>query len=210
MKLKNSESGRSMVEMMGYMAVVMVLSAGIGNLITRAYGEYKMSKASIQLTELSSSIVRASAVDPTYEEVVSMVNGTHEDDVKNREGRKLIPSSFRLVGRQIFHAFGGKVSVAIPSADIIDGASDKFSIAFEGLTRDQCIEMAVKDWSQNKVADLFSVVINNEHYWYWPIYKVISDENVLPVSRAVVAGVEVNDRGQCSREKNNIVMWVFN
>ena len=176
MKLKNSESGRSMVEMMGYMAVVMVLSAGIGNLITRAYGEYKMSKASIQLTELSSSIVRASAVDPTYEEVVSMVNGTHEDDVKNREGRKLIPSSFRLVGRQIFHAFGGKVSVAIPSADIIDGASDKFSIAFEGLTRDQCTPCPV--WSRGNFRFtgqvLFLLCLSSALLpWAWALQSIL-------------------------------------
>ena len=42
---KKYESGRSMVEMMGYMAIAIVLTASVGQLVYKAFGDYKFSKA---------------------------------------------------------------------------------------------------------------------------------------------------------------------
>ena len=212
MRKIKTQSGRSMVEMMGYMAVVMVLMASIGRIVANAYGEYKLSKASVQLTELSSAIIKASAIDLDYSEVVSMINGTHSSDVKNAEGLKMIPSSFRTSsktsgndkGNKIYNAFGKPVSVGVtPDND------KKLSISYVGLTRDQCIALAMKDWINNKVADLYSITIN-DNVWVWPIYFIDDSTgvNVLPVKRSVVAGVD-ND-GQCNKATGNTIMWVFN
>lgn len=199
MRKIKTQSGRSMVEMMGYLAVVMVLMASIGRIVANAYGEYKISKASVQLTELSSAIVKASAIDLDYSEVVSMINGTHSSDVKKAEGIKMIPSSFRTSSdNKIYNAFGKQVYVGVTT-------DKKLSIRYEGLTRDQCIALAMKDWINNKVADLYSITIN-DYVWSWPIYS--TDGNVLPVKRSAVAGVE--DDGQCYKATENIIMWVFN
>lgn len=207
MRKIKTQSGRSMVEMMGYMAVVMVLMASIGRIVANAYGEYKLSKASVQLTELSSAIIKASAIDLDYSEVVSMINGPYSSDVKKAEGLKMIPSSFRTSsdtnGNKIYNAFGKLVSVGVTE-------DKKLSIRYEGLTRDQCIALAMKDWINNKVADLYSITINNDNVWVWPIYSIgdSTGDNFLPVKRSVVAGVD-ND-GQCDKATGNIIMWVFN
>ena len=69
---KDTQSGRSMVEVMGYMAAVMAIVAGISKLITGAYSEYKISKASVQLADLAGSILKSSTVDVNYENIVNM------------------------------------------------------------------------------------------------------------------------------------------
>ena len=226
---RDDEKGRSMVEMMGYMAVAISLVASVGHLVAKAFDEYKYSKAYIQLSDLVGSIVRASAIDADYQEVVKMVNGESIEASKNKEGQKLIPGSYRRIGNTLYHAFGGKVTISLPPVDgginlgeAINEAedetahSDKFAVTFEGLTRKQCIEMALKDWNNNKNIDLYAIIINSAHYWYWPAYTVFTEvegvvvDNTLPVTRVAVTGTGDDDEGQCDREINNSIMWIFN
>ena len=205
---KKYESGRSMIEMIGYMAVVITVTASIGQLVYKAFGEYKFSKASMQATELANAITRAGAIEANYGRIVDMINGESSNIGDNNEGLKMIPSSFRVRGRAIYHAFGGLVTVGTPSAGSAD-TSAKFSITFSGLNHKQCVDLALKDWSKNKYVDLDSIVINTTNVWYWPIYGGGAGGNELPVKLATVAGGE-NDDGQCNQGNNNNIMWVFN
>ena len=209
---KDTQSGRSMVEVMGYMAAVMAIVAGISKLITGAYSEYKISKASVQLADLAGSILKSSTVDVNYENIVNMVNGKTKDSRLNKEGRKLIRTTYKVVGgadgNKIYNAFGGEVKVGVPNSG--EEAKDKFYISFEGLDREQCIEMAMKEWHTNKVVDLYSMVVNN-NYWYWPIYaSSTAGASQLPATRSALAGKSVDDLGQCNKESGNLIMWVFN
>lgn len=209
---KDTQSGRSMVEVMGYMAAVMAIVAGISKLITGAYSEYKISKASVQLADLAGSILKSSTVDVNYENIVNMVNGKTKDSRLNKEGRKLIPTTYKVVGgadgNKIYNVFGGEVKVGVPNSG--EEAKDKFYISFEGLDREQCIEMAMKEWHTNKVVDLYSMVVNN-NYWYWPIYaSSTAGASQLPATRSALAGKSVDDLGQCNKESGNLIMWVFN
>ncbi|MBQ9034707.1 MAG: hypothetical protein IJ099_01940 [Alphaproteobacteria bacterium] len=200
---KNEQSGRSMIEMMGYIAVVMSITVSVGYLVSKAYGDYKFSKASLQLSDLANSITKAGAIEPNYAEIVSMVN-----DKDNAEGKKIIPETFRVnengQSRQIYHAFGGSVTIGHP-----DGDTTKFSIKFDNLNRNQCIEMAMKDWLQNKYADLYSITVNTAQQWNWPVYSG-SSGNTLPIKRSAVAGKTADDTGACSEATGNNIMWVFN
>ena len=197
MKNRIIQSGRSMVEMMGYMAVVLSVTAGIGTLISNTYDEYKYSKASLQISDLAAAIVRSSAVDADYTDVVANVSAV------NDKGRKIIPKSFRVVGTRIYHAFGGTVTVAT-----VDDDPTKFTIRFNNLKRKQCIELAMKEWQNNKSVDLFEIAVNS-NYWYWAAYSDVGDtDNTLPVKRSIVAGSDAHT-AQC-RDENNVIMWVFN
>jgi len=210
------ESGRSMVEMMGYMAIAIVLTASVGQLVYKAFNDYKFSKASIQLTELANVISRAGAIEPSYDNVVAMISGTSERALDNQEGRKMIPSSFRVSNiagaRRIYHAFGGLVTLGSTNPEDSLNAGAKFMITFAGLNKKQCVDLALKDWSKNKYSDLDSIVINDQYKWYWPIYGVSEGDAVaglftFPVTREAVIGLE--DGGQC-RDEDNTVQWFFN
>lgn len=209
---KNTQSGRSMIEVIGYMGAVMAIVAGISKIISGAYNEYKLSQSVIQISDLSGAIVKASAVSASYVETVDMINGKSENDTLNKEGLKIIPSSFRVVkgssGNSIYHAFGGRVNISVPD----DADSNQFAITFEGLTRDQCIELGMKNWERNTISDLYSIVINNQYHWFWPIYTTIGSEDfTLPTKRSALTGVSADDNGQCNKPRNtNQIMWVFN
>lgn len=202
-----TQSGRSMIEVMGYMAAVMAVIAGVSKIITGSYNQYKLSKASIQVSDLAGVIVKASTVSASYVETVDMINGKSENDTLNKEGLKIIPSSFRVVkgssGNSIYHAFGGEATLGI--------LNDKFTITFTGLTREQCIELGMKEWINNKIVDLYGIDINGNK-WTWPIYAdTTSGISALPTKRSALAGKDLNDEGQCNKPgKSNSIMWIFN
>lgn len=192
-----TQSGRSMIEVMGYMAAVMAVIAGVSKIITGSYNQYKLSKASIQVSDLASVIVKASTVDPNYNDTVDAIkNGTDT-------GLRLLPSSFKMDNKKIYHAFGGEATLGI--------LNDKFTITFTGLNREQCIELGMKEWINNKIVDLYGIDINGNQ-WAWPIYAdTTSGISALPTKRSALAGKDLNDNGQCNKPgKSNSIMWIFN
>ncbi len=201
-----TQSGRSMIEVMGYMAAVMAVIAGVSKIITGSYNQYKLSKASIQVSDLASVIVKASTVDPNYNDTVDAIKqGTN----------KLLPSSFKMdSNKKIYHAFGGEVTLGHPPYENEHHTCcdlNKFYIKFENLTREQCIELGMKEWINNKIVDLYGIDINGNQ-WAWPIYAdTTSGISALPTKRSALAGKDLNDDGQCNKPgKSNSIMWIFN
>lgn len=201
-----TQSGRSMIEVMGYMAAVMAVIAGVSKIITGSYNQYKLSKASIQVSDLASVIVKASTVDPNYDDTVDAIKqGTN----------KLLPSSFKMdSNKKIYHAFGGEVTLGHPPYENEHHTCcdlNKFYIKFENLTREQCIELGMKEWINNKIVDLYGIDINGNK-WAWPIYAdTTSGISALPTKRSALAGKDLNDDGQCNKPgKSNSIMWIFN
>lgn len=207
-----TQSGRSMIEVMGYMAAVMAVIAGVSKIITGSYNQYKLSKASIQVSDLASVIVKASTVDPNYNDTVDAIkNGTDT-------GLRLLPSSFKMDNKKIYHAFGGEVTLGHPPYENEHNNEhntccdlNKFYIKFENLTREQCIELGMKEWINNKIVDLYGININGNK-WTWPIYAdTTSGISALPTKRSALAGKDLNDEGQCNQPgKGNFIMWIFN
>lgn len=217
MKFKLCESGRSMVEMMGYMAVAMTIIVAVGKMVTSVFNEHKLSQASLQLGDLAVAISKAGAMEKDYSAV----------DLK-----KFVPTTYRVAGNKIFHVFGGEVKVAVVSDD-----PSKFSVTYKNLRRRQCIEIAMKDWRHNQSVDLYAIGINN-NFLYWPVYSAtwneeqkVSETHVkravddgaggtayaqtdnkdsLPMTRAKLTGTGENDNGLCSLATGNTITWIFN
>ena len=224
MMYKDNQNGRSMVEMMGYLMVVMGVIIAMGRIVSSAFDNHKYSTASLQLTELVNALVKASAIDYDYSEVVDTIN--MQNGKTETEARALIPNTYKVVvasgSISIYHAFGGTVKVA--TAD----ENTKLVISYEKLSKKQCVELAMKDWRKNQYADLFSIDVNGED-WYWVAYgdSTNSDTTLqklkdgdcsdgknkgpcaLPMRRSALTGVG-NDDGQCKDSRNNKVIWTFN
>ena len=215
-----------MIETLGYLAVVIVVAAGIGSLVSSAFSDYKLSKASLQINDLASAIIKASAADDGYDDVVTKINKcisqtkakttsenekdeiTAKDDTVDARECRIIPSTYRVSAGKMYHAFGGEVTIGITDEnDYSTGTSEKLTITFAGLNKKQCVELAMKDWLSNKLVDLYAIEIN-EHSWYWNTYGE-DGTNPLPIRRSVVAGTG-EDNGQCSSKKSNTIMWIFN
>lgn len=192
MRYRTFESGRSMVEMMGYMAVAMTLIVAVGRIVSNAFEEHRYSVASVQLGDLAAAISAAGAMETDYSAVVNNV-------------KSYVPTSFRVAGNNIYHTFGGKVIVSVPGTD-----KDKFAIEYKGLRRKQCIELGMKSWERNRNVDLYGIIVNGSGY-YWPVYKSgVSDTYKLPMTRARLTGTSDGDNGACDKASDNEITWIFN
>ena len=207
---KNNQSGRSMIEMMGYLMVAMSLIVAIGSIVSSAFDNHKYSVASLQLSELVGGIVKTSAIDVDYSEVVNNINAGK---------REFIPNTFHVVGTgsntKIYHAFGGEVKVGTCNESdnsFCKDREDKFFVVYKDLSRKQCIELALKDWSKNQYADLYALIIGDK-VWSWQAYGTedLSKSGVytFPVKRSQLTGVSDSDKGACSATGNQVT-WVFN
>ena len=223
MKHNYSERGRSMVEMMGYLAVMMAVVIAIGRIVTNAFDTHRYSTATLQLTELATSIVKAGAIDVDYREILQDINGEgNENGLNGANGENkmnLIPSSFRRAGNKIYHVFGGTVTVgcslfvnSVSGEETCDGNRvDQFSIKFDHLSQKQCTELAMKNWQANKYIDLFALRVNGA-MWFWPAYgseDAGSGNYVFPVKRVILTGTD-DDNAVCQPSDNNEITWVFN
>lgn len=208
MMCKDTQNGRSMVEMMGYLMVLMGVIIAMGRIVSSAFDNHKYSTASLQLTELINAMVKASAIDYDYSEVVNKI--------QTADGAKeLAPNTYRVVGTKIYHAFGGTVSVSTTDDNT------KLVVTYNGLSKKQCVELAMKDWRKNQYADLFSVKVNDT-YWYWVAYgdkdgsSISLDEGecsgtscALPMRRSALTGTG-DVAGQCTDSRSNTITWTFN
>ena len=229
---KVSQAGRSMVEMMGYLMVMMSVIVAIGKIVSSAFNNHRYSTATLQLTELATSMVKAAALDVDYSFVIADVNGENK--------MKIIPPSLRRVGSKMYHVFGGEVKVGesdfeeclgvLDSNGICTGGTkkrvDQFSITYTGLNKKQCVELAMKNWQKNQYIDLYAIEINNKKgkkSWFWLAYGdadgsliqldggECDNANItcaFPIKRSKLTGVGKDD-GQCQESENSIT-WVFN
>lgn len=195
-----TQSGRSMVEVMGYMIVTIFLAVGISKIIAGAYGEWKISQAAMQVADLAKSIVMVSAADTDYKETIEAIQkGTS----------RIVPKSYQKLpcpdnnNCKLLNVFGGEVQVGT-----ID---DKFTLTFTELDKEQCVALMTKEWENNRTVDLYSIALEPANIsWYWPVYHPNNDANqkALPVKIADVAGTDSDD-GACASE-NNSITWTFN
>lgn len=195
MMYKDNEKGRSMLEMMGYMAAVMSLIAGISKMIVGAYGDYKMGEGVRQVSELSDVISKFVVVEGNAD-IIEKINANP---------KKYLPESYRVVNGEILHTFGGKVEIKN-----IENKR-RFSIFFHELNEEQCIELAMKDWQINRVSDLYSMSIDNVPY-YWEIYVDNCNEEpnkCLPAKHSKVSE-SCKPADEEDEEDGKTITWEFN
>ena len=200
MNYKISEKGRSMVEMMGYLMVMMSVIIAIGKIVSSAFNNHRYSTATVQLTDLATSMVKAAALDVDYTFVLKDIlgasgnepsdclSGGHYVIKSDGDTMKIIPPSFRKAGNKLYHVFGGEVGICKSTFKECAGVAnsngqcpgdlkarvDQFSITYAGLNKKQCVELAMKNWQKNQYVDLYAIIINGKNNWFWTAY---GDEN---------------------------------
>ncbi len=231
MNEKIMQKGRSTIEVIGYMAAVMAVVAGVGKTISGVYDQHKMSMASIQVSDLATNITKIGAVESDYETIIKGLQDAikgcegltdNQKETCEKEYAKMIPSSFRIRQRsdssspELFHALGGFASVNAMLNSNGSYSFPGFAIIFNNLSREQCIELGSKNWSTNKVVSLTKIGIGNTEN------KKLSEDgsssadtsnltsmNKLP-TRAQLTGKDENDKpAWCKDNNNNYIFWHF-
>lgn len=182
MKLLNKieQSGRSMVEMLGVLAIIGVLSVGGISGYSKAMAKYKLTKAQDQLSMLLINIRTAFASSSSYEDLSNKTAVA-----LNIVPSDMLPGGLGATDGKIVNAFSGSVTISEMTSN-----AQHFIIKFDGLGIETCTSLASSDWGTE---GLVSMTVNDSDY----------DQSELPI-RPTAA---VNDCDQ-SDSKNSIT-WEY-
>lgn len=151
--MKNNQSGRSMIEMLGVLAIVGVLSVGGVMGYSKAMGKFKTDQTVTQMAELSIGIRNLFFQQKEF-------TGLDERMIINAglvSNRMLLDTSNSnaSLGSLIVNPFGGNFRV-FPSPGGL-GRDNAFEIYADKLSREACITLASNDWGNDPASGLVAV-----------------------------------------------------
>ena len=143
--IKTNESGRSMIEMLGVLAIIGVLSVGGIAGYSKAMNKFKTNKVADNVSMLVANIKTLYAQQKTYH---GLTNQTAVD-------MGVVPDELGTTS-DLTNAFNGKVYIS--TADSTTNNDDKaFNIVFDGLSREACITLATNDWGSGYSSGLIAI-----------------------------------------------------
>ena len=161
--LKTNENGRSMIEMLGVLAIIGVLSVGGIAGYSKAMNKFKTNKVADNVSMLVANIKTMYAQQKTY--------GSLDTDSANEMG--LIPdelvkkiddtTSYKNAynGEVEIHTAGSTVAAQAPTTpggnDGKSADNKAFVIFFGGLSREACITLATNDWGSGYSSGLIAM-----------------------------------------------------
>ena len=139
---KKLESGRSMIEMLGVLAIIGVLSVGGIAGYSKAMNKFKTNKVADNLAMIVTNIRTLYAQQNNYDGLTTAtaINmGVVPDELINSDKTTLK------------NAFLGPVSISSATVKGLDNGTDSganrgFVVAMGGLTREACVTLATNDW----------------------------------------------------------------
>ncbi len=138
--LKTNENGRSMIEMLGVLAIIGVLSVGGIAGYSKAMNKFKTNKVADNVSMLVANIKTMYAQQKTYSGLTTTTAhdmGLVPDELVKKSNNK---TSYK-------NAFNGNVAIQSSNSTATSGNDNKaFIIVFDGLSREACITLATNDW----------------------------------------------------------------
>ena len=159
---RTEQTGRSMVEMLGVLAIIGVLSVGGISGYSKAMAKYKLTKAQDQITMLLMNIRTAYATSPTYSGFNTSIAAEFNiapSDMITGSGNNTVLNG----------AFGGKVEVGECTAAACgnnllpqgNSLSSYFFITMHNLGREACVSLATSDWGSD---GMMGMIVGNTGY----------------------------------------------
>lgn len=149
---QNEQSGRSMVEMLGVLAIIGVLSIGGISGYSKAMAKFRVNKTLDQISMLVMNIRSLYSANINYKGLT--------DKIAIRMGiipRDMLPSGkTEADATEIINAYQGEVRIGAAN---VGGTDRSFYITYSGLTRDACVAIATADWGSQAGSGLQAIQI---------------------------------------------------
>ncbi len=180
--MKFNEKGRSMVEMLGVLAIIGVLStAGIAG-YTKAMSKIKANEAANQISTIISNYNTLILGSPNK-------NDLYDDNVVNQ----LILPPEMLHDGQCYHALNGRCSVGHNHI----ATTDEFVIRFADLSKSLCVEMLTLPLTEKATRVVISEDKgNNAIMGCWGGNEISGSTTISSATRLC-------------HDKNNVICWCF-
>lgn len=184
-KLKFNEAGRSMIEAIGYISVMITITVAAAAAVNSGYYKFRLSRINQQLTDLKKVVSQRYVAAEDYKEV----------DMQTLIDEKIVPWSLR----NGTHAFNGDAKIGPYPED----TGLTYYIEFDNVPRDACIELGLRVWLVNDGSDLDAMKINNKT-WAWKFSNSVDNA-------AYELPAKTSDVGkECTDEYDNTLTWYFN
>lgn len=157
--MRVNEQGRSMIEMLGVLAIVGVLSVGGIAGYSKAMNKFKTNKISDQVQMISTNIRTLFSSQRTYE---GLNNGMAvKAGLIPTEMYETVDMSGSLSSKlRIVNAFGGEVSIlAVDQSS--EGDNMAFAISFDQIPQSACVSIATTDWGGDAGSGLAAMWIGD-------------------------------------------------
>ena len=145
-----SQSGRSMVEMLGVLAIIGVLSIGGIAGYSRAMIKFKVGKSLDQLSRLVASIQTLYSGQRNYSGLT----------LKEAISYGVISPDMKASDSTVTNVFAG--SVLLGEAKYRETAGAAFQIVYNGLGQEACVTMASSDWGTGSSAGLIGMRVSDQ------------------------------------------------
>ena len=186
-KFLSEQSGRTMIEAIGYISIMITITVALTTAVNTGYNRFRLGRVNQQLVDLKKVISQRYVAAENYKDV----------SFQTLVDEKIVPHEIRD-GK---HAFGG--SVMIGSAN---STGSVYFILFDKLPRQACIELGSKLWVVNDGSDLYAMTINSKASWVWKnnqdlVSGITNNKRYLPAT--------VTDVTEACTEDSNNIHWFF-
>ena len=149
-KFTSDQSGRSMVEMLGVLAIIGVLSVGGIAGYSKAMAKFKLTKAMDQVSTTVTNIRTLYSGQPNYNGLTTTVA-----IAMGAVGAEMLNGVATSTASKAYNAFNGQVTIA--SATVNNNADAGFTVTFFGLGKEACVALSTADWGSGSGSGLVSV-----------------------------------------------------
>ena len=141
----DEQSGRSMIEMLGVLAIIGVLSVGGIAGYSKAMNKFKTNKVADNVSMLVANIKTLYAQQKDYTDL----------DNANAVSMGVVPDELGTT-EDLTNAFNGTVKISEASSTA-GGDKKAFTLTFNGLSREACITLATNDWGSGYSSGLIYI-----------------------------------------------------
>ena len=145
--LRTNESGRSMIEMLGVLAIIGVLSVGGIAGYSKAMTKFKTNQVADNVSMLVANIKTLYAQQKSY-------NGLNTE---NAITLGVVPDELKKSATQLTNAFNGSVVINASNSTKNETLPRAFYIIFNGLPKEACISLATNDWGSGYSSGLIAL-----------------------------------------------------
>lgn len=150
--MRVNESGRSMIEMLGVLAIIGVLSVGGIAGYSKAMNKFKTNKVADNVSMLVANIKTLYAQQNTY---AGLNNGTA---VSMGVVPDELGTAYSGASATLTNAFNGPVFIK-QSNSTAPNDGKAFTIQFNNLSREACISLATNDWGSGYSSGLIALQV---------------------------------------------------
>ncbi len=157
--MRNNENGRSMIEMLGVLAIIGVLSVGGIAGYSKAMSKYRVNKTIDQISHIAANTRILFSSQKSYAAITDDV--IYKAKLFPQETMKLSGSTYTFT-----NPFAGGIEMS-PAArfDATENGTEKtnkkaFMLKYDGIPQEACIDLATIDWGTGSGGGLVAMGVN--------------------------------------------------